>query len=74
MKKKKKQTNLPQTNPPNIAFVGDKPAKPLIYINAPGQSFKLPDDQTKPFYHEEAGFLCRTFPHLYKPVLAKKGA
>jgi hypothetical protein len=50
----------------NIAFVGE--GKPLVSINAQGVSINLPEDQSKPFYHERARFIIQNFPHLYKPV------
>jgi hypothetical protein len=61
MKKKEEQK-------PNIALVGERG---LREVNAPGVSFKLPEDQSKPFYHEQAKFLCQQFPYLYKPVVEK---
>lgn len=52
----------------NIAFVG---SKPLTEIRAQGKFIELPKDQSKPFYHEDAGFIIRHFPALYKPVVPK---
>lgn len=52
----------------NIAFVGEKP---LTTITAEGMVIELPQDQTKPFYHEQAGYIIRHFPAMYKPVVAK---
>ena len=53
----------------NIAFVGD--GKPLREVNTASEKIALPEDQSKPFYHERARFMCQTFPHLYKPVKEK---
>ena len=55
----------------NIAFIGEEPWKPLIKVHTASGRMKLPEDQSKPFYHAESGFLIRTFPHLYKAVKAK---
>jgi hypothetical protein len=55
----------------NVAFVGEAPWKPLVEVQTAYGSVKLPQDQSKPFYHPEAALLIRTFPHLYKPVKAK---
>lgn len=55
----------------NVAFIGDAPWKPLTSVQTASGHFKLPEDQSKPFYHKESGFLIRTFPHLYKPVKEK---
>jgi hypothetical protein len=60
MAKEKEKSNA------NIAFVGE--GKPLVSINAQGVSIKLPEDQSKPFYHERAKFIIQNFPHLYKPA------
>lgn len=60
-----------RVNAPNIAFVGEKPWKPLTGVNAQGVSFEMPKDQSKPFYHPEAGYILRHFGHLYKPVTEK---
>ena len=54
---------------PNIAFVGE--GKPLKEINAQGVSFTLPEDQSKPFHHDKAGYIVRHYPDLYKPVVPK---
>lgn len=54
----------------NIAYIGGEGAKPLTEVNAQGLSFKLPEDQSKPFYHERAKFVIQHFPHLYKTVKA----
>lgn len=59
------------TVPANVAFVGKEPWKPLTKIQTATGHFKLPEDQSSPFYSEQAGFLIRTFPHLYKPVKEK---
>jgi len=53
---------------PNVAFVGDKP---LREVNAQGLNIVLPEDQSKPFYHEQAQFLIRHYPDIYKPVIDK---
>lgn len=70
------ETDMPSKNPtpvlsPNIAYVGEKPWKPLTGVNAQGVSFDMPTDQSKPFYHPEAGYILRHFGHLYKPVTEK---
>lgn len=59
--------------PANIAFIGDESAKPLLKINAQGKHLKLPPDQSKPFWHEDASYIIRHFPNLYKPVVEKGG-
>lgn len=53
---------------PNICLVGDKG---LTTVNSQGVAIELPKDQSKPFYHENAGFIIRHYPHLYKPVIEK---
>lgn len=60
--------------PPNIAYVGKgEDVKPLERINAPGVKIILPADQSQPFYLEQADFVIRQFPYLYKHV-KEKGA
>lgn len=56
---------------PNIAFVGEKPWKPLVEVQTAFGSFQLPKDQEKPFYHEQVTYLVNQFPHLYKRVISK---
>ena len=58
-----------ETKSPNIAFVGE--GKPLTAITAQGKAIELPKDQSKPFYHEQAGYIIRHFPAMYKPVVTK---
>jgi hypothetical protein len=70
------ETDMPSKNPtpvlsPNIAFVGEKPWKPLESVTAQGVTFDLPKDQSKPFHHEQASYIIRHFGHLYKPVTEK---
>lgn len=55
----------------NVAYVGEAPWKPLTSVQTAEGHFKLPADQSKPFFDQNAGFLIRTFPHLYKPVKEK---
>ena len=55
----------------NVAYIGEKPWKPLVEVNTPKETIKLPEDQSKPFYHERARYLIQNFGHLYKPVKAK---
>ncbi len=57
---------------PNIAFVGDEGTKPLVNIqSAHPRGIRLPEDQSKPFYHEKAQYIIRNFGHLYKTVKGK---
>lgn len=52
---------------PNITFIGKAPWKPLETIHkADKKVVRLPEDQSGPFYHENASYIIAQFPHLYK--------
>jgi hypothetical protein len=63
-----KEKETVKRDAPNIAFVGDKP---LTAITAQDVVIALPEDQSKPFYHEQAGYNIRHFPDRYQPIVAK---
>lgn len=72
-----------EENQPNVAFVGrDKNGKTdvslaldVINIGTTGKiHLPKPDDQAKPFYHENAEELTAAMPHLYKPFNSDKKA
>jgi hypothetical protein len=53
---------------PNIAYVGPD-GKQLSKINSGmRKSIILPEDQSKPFYHERAGEIISQYRGLYKKV------
>lgn len=56
---------------PNIAFVGE--GEPFKFFNTATGRISLPEDQSKPFYHEKAKIIIATWPLLYKPIVAKDG-
>jgi hypothetical protein len=58
---------------PNIAFVGraKNHFQPLTVINNGDTMIVLPEDQSKPFFHQEAATIIRLFPTHYKPVRDK---
>jgi hypothetical protein len=58
---------------PNIAFVGrgKNNFQPLRLINNGDATHQLPEDQSKPFFHEDAKTICRLFPTHYKKVEPK---
>lgn len=64
-------TTEPETaSEPNIAFVGGRLKRRPIECFTDGMDIlTLPEDQSKPFFHEEALRICSTFPELYKPVV-----
>lgn len=53
---------------PNIALVA---TRGFTEISVCGRKIELPKDQSRPFYHADAGEICRLFPQFYKPVVAK---
>lgn len=55
---------------PNIALVGEKG---LRVINTASQTIRLPEDQSKPFFHKDARLIIQTFSDFYKPVTSKDG-
>lgn len=70
-KEKEVESSEVVTEQPNVAFIGEDPWKPLVKVTSSHKTFRLPEDQSKPFYHENAKYLIQNFPHLYKPVKAK---
>jgi hypothetical protein len=54
---------------PNIAFIGE--GAPFTSFVTPREFIELPQDQSKPFYHERAAFIIQTWPNHYKPVISK---
>lgn len=72
--------------PANIKYIGrmvyDKAKKkirshdlPIESVSVGGQTITLPDAETQKtrrlFYHDQAGTIIRSFPHLYKAVVRK---
>ena len=49
---------------PNLEFVGKHPVKK--FKTESGETIKLPEDQSKPFYHEKAVLIAQRLPNYYK--------
>lgn len=73
-KKSQSETKIAVINAqkPNIAFVGTLAKRePLRQISDGMDTIELPEDQSKPFYHEDAVRIIQIVPELYKPVIDK---
>lgn len=61
-----------QQTKPNIAFVGQKLNREALRKISDGMdTIRLPEDQTKPFFHKDAARIVQIAPELYKPVIDK---
>ena len=65
-KVEEKKEETVASNPPNIKYVGPE-GKHLRRINSGmRKTIILPEDQSKPFYHERAGEVISQYRGLYK--------
>jgi hypothetical protein len=72
MARRQKQSAEEPSENPNIAFVGSRDNRePFSLINNGDTTIVMPEDQSKPFFHPDAAMICKLFPWLYKPVVAK---